>query len=91
MQLTQGEKHELYQLFVKTVQPYLESICPDNQGLTWRDIFQEHFDEAIILVWDWYNSQSYYGKPEDILHEYFNLSAADSHKFLPLFSEVYNA
>ena len=76
---------DLHAEFVSTVMPYFHRITPENFGIKPEEIFEEHLDEAKILICDWYNAQSYYGKPEDILQEYFGLTPKQANYFLPLF------
>ena len=49
--------------------------------------FSDVIQEALWQVSDWYNNESYYGKPEDILQDYFFLTAEQAHKYLPIFIE----
>ena len=56
------------------------NLSPDDD-----ENFYDVIDEARYQVSDWYNGESYYGKPEDILVDYFFLTPAQAHKFLPCF------
>ena len=82
---------ELYEDFYHIVMPYIRRITPDNFGITPDEIFDEHMDETRILVSDWYHGESYYGKPEDILQEFFGLTPKQANYFLPLFKEYCDA
>ena len=59
-----------------------DNLCPDDDEVLW-----ETMDEARWQVSDWYNGASYYGKPEDILEDYFFLTPEQAHKYLILFKE----
>lgn len=59
-----------------------ERLAPDDES-AFFDVIQE----AQWQVNDWYNNDSYYPKPEDILEDFFFLSAEEAHEFLPLFKE----
>ena len=77
----------LFDMFIDTVMPYFRRITPENFGIEPEEIFEDHVEEASILISDWYKAESYYGKPEDILQEYFGLTPIQAHYFLPLFKE----
>ena len=59
-----------------------ENLAPDDDY-----IFADVIDEARWQVSDWYNGASYYGKPEDILQDFFMLTPAQAHKYLILFRD----
>lgn len=58
------------------------NLSPDDD-----EAFFDVIEEARWQVSDWYNGESYYGKPEDILQDYFFLTPMQAHKFLPCFLE----
>ncbi len=57
-----------------------ENLKPDSE-----EAFSDVIEEAQIQVSDWYDNNSYYPKPEDILVDYFFLTHEQAHRFLPLF------
>lgn len=57
-----------------------ENLQPDSE-----EAFSDVLDEAMVQVSDWYNGESYYPKPEDILVDFFFLTHEQAHRFLPLF------
>ena len=58
------------------------NLSPDNEY-----VFEDVLDQARWQVSDWYNGASYYGKPEDILEDFFMLTPAQAHKYLVLFRD----
>ena len=69
----------LQENFLQTIN---KTLHPDSP-----ELIDELIQEAQWQVFDWYNGESYYGKPEDILQEFFFLSPKQAHDFLPLFKE----
>lgn len=57
-----------------------ENLKPESE-----EVFSEVIEEAQIQVSDWYDGESYYPKPEDILVDFFFLTHEQAHRFLPLF------
>lgn len=55
-------------------------LSPDSD-----ETFSDVIEEARWHVNDWYNGESYYAKPEDILVDFFFLTHEQAHKFLSLF------
>ena len=55
-------------------------LAPDSE-----EAFSDVIDECRWHVNDWYNGESYYAKPEDILVDFFFLTHEQAHRFLPLF------
>ena len=51
------------------------------------EAFSDVLQEVLWQVGDWYEGASYYVKPEDILQDYFFLTAEQAHRFLPIFIE----
>ena len=70
-----------------TLQEEFLRIVRDNLSPDDEEAFSDVIEEARWQVSDWYNGASYYGKPEDILVDYFFLSDAEAHKFLVLFRD----
>ena len=58
------------------------NLAPDDE-----EAFFDVIQEAQWQVNDWYNNDSYYPKPEDILVDYFFFSPNQAKRFLPLFTE----
>lgn len=69
----------LWQEFLETA---YTNLSPGDD-YTFDDVIQE----ARWQVSDWYNGASYYGKPEDILQDFFMLTPAQAHKYLVLFRD----
>ncbi|MBO7733462.1 MAG: hypothetical protein J6S67_12935 [Methanobrevibacter sp.] len=59
-----------------------KNLQPDSE-----EAFSDVIEEAVWQVNDWYNGESYYPKPEDILTDFFFLTHEQAHRFLPLFKE----
>lgn len=58
------------------------NLSPDD-----NEAFEDVVSEARWQVSDWYNGECFYGKPEDILEDYFFLTPAQAHKYLILFRD----
>ena len=58
------------------------NLSPDDE-----EAFSDVIEEARWQVSDWYNGESYYGKPEDILQDYFFLTPQQAHKYLICFRD----
>ena len=76
------ENEEFSRLEDEFLQIARDNLCPDDDEVLWETI-----DEVRYQVNDWYSGQSYYGKPEDILEDYFFLTPQQAHKYLILFKE----
>lgn len=63
------------------------SIVRENVAADSEENFQDIFQEAIWQMNDWYNNDSYYPKPEDILADFFFLTPEQCHRFLSVFLE----
>ena len=63
------------------------SHFPNHSKLYIQDYFQEIIDEIRFQISDWYEGNSYYPKPEDILVDYTFCTPEQAHKFLQLFLE----
>jgi len=73
------KSQNLQEIFLETID---KTLCPDSP-----EMIDEVIQEVQWQVYDWYNGESYYNKPEDILQDYLFLSAKQAHDFLPLFKE----
>lgn len=66
-----------------------KNLASQNYAVNTADSFEEFFsetlDEVQVQVSDWYDGESYYPKPEDILVDFFFLTHEQAHRFLPLF------
>lgn len=71
---------EFFDLQVEFLEIARKNLCPDDE-----ESFSDVIQETTWQVSDWYNGESYYGKPEDILQDYFFLTAQQAHRFLPIF------
>lgn len=76
------ENAEFFSLQEEFFQIARDNLSPDDE-----EAFADVIEEARYQVSDWYNDSSYYGKPEDILVDYFFLTPEQAHKFLILFKE----
>lgn len=62
-------------------------LISKNCTMKHHDEVDELIDEIRYQVLDWYDGNSYYAKPEDILVDYTFCTPAQAHKFLVLFTE----
>lgn len=68
--------------------PDFFATCPIFiEGFNLQEYISEIIDEIQIHVNDWYEGNSYYPKPEDILMDYTQCTHLQAHKFLPAFTE----
>lgn len=74
------ETKEFFELQEEFFSIAIANLQPDND-----EILSDVIEEAVCQVNDWYNGESYYPKPEDILVDFFFLTPQQAHKFLPLF------
>ena len=54
------------------------------------ELYEDLVQEIQWQIADWYNGESYYPKPEDILVDYLQFSPLDAHRFLPLLTLTYD-
>ena len=54
------------------------------------EVFEDVMQEIQWQIADWYEGESYYPKPEDILVDYLQFSPLDAHRFLPLLTLTYD-
>ena len=73
---------EFFDLQEEFLQIARRNIQPEDD-----EAFSDVLQEALWQISDWYNNESYYGKPEDILQDFFFLTAEQAHRFLPIFIE----
>lgn len=73
----------IFDLQVEFLQIARQNLSPDDE-----EAFSDVIDEATWQISDWYNGESYYVKPEDILQEYFFLTPKQAHRFLPIFKST---
>ena len=74
------ETKEFFELQAEFFAIARENLKPESE-----EEFSEVIEEAQIQVSDWYDNNSYYPKPEDILVDFFFLTHEQAHRFLPLF------
>lgn len=55
--------------------------------LSIKELYEDLVQEIQWQIADWYNGESYYPKPEDILVDYLQFCSLDAHRFLPLFTQ----
>ena len=59
----------------------------DNSNIYIQEYISEIVDEIQLQVINWYDNNSDYPKPEDILVDYIHCNQYEAHKFLPLFTD----
>ena len=79
---------DLYDFLEKSqnFQQFSPTVC-DNRQFYIQEYISEIVDEIQLQVINWYDNQSDYGKPEDILVDYLHCTQYEAHKFLPIFIE----
>lgn len=81
------ETKTLQEEFAEKVKDFLQkTYCPVGE-LTIDELYEDLVQEIQWQIADWYNGESYYPKPEDILVDFLQLSPLDAHRFLPLFTQ----
>lgn len=84
------ETKTLQQEFAEKAKAFLRKSYPSemellsNGFLSIDELFEDVMQEIQWQIADWYNGESYYPKPEDILVDYLQFSPHDAHRFLPL-------
>ena len=73
---------EFFNLWEEFLSIARTNLSPDDDY-----VFEDVLDQVRWQVSDWYNGESYYGKPEDILQDYFFLTPKEAHKYLILFRD----
>lgn len=64
---------------------HFRQLCPAHSQFYIKDYISEIVDEIQLQVINWYDNNSDYPKPEDILQDYIHCTAEEAHRFLPLF------
>lgn len=81
------ETKTLQEEFAEKVKAFLRETYTSGMELTIEELYEDLLQEIFWQVSDWYEGDSYYPKPEDILIDYVQLSPLDAHRFLPLFTQ----
>ena len=76
---------DLYDFIDKS--QHFRQFCPTHNQFYIKDYISEIIDEIQFQVVNWYDNNSDYPKPEDILVDYLHCTQAEAHKFLPLFTD----
>lgn len=80
-------REDLYDFLEKS--PHFREICPKHNQIYINDYISEILDEIQCQVINWYDKQSDYVKPEDILVDYLHCTQYEAHKFLPIFTDFF--
>ena len=81
------EETKMLQEFAEKAKAFLRETYTSGMELTIEELYEDLLQEISWQVSDWYEGDSYYPKPEDILIDYVQLSPLDAHRFLPLFTQ----
>ena len=81
------ETKTLQEEFAEKAKAFLRETYTSGMELTIEELYEDLLQEIFWQVSDWYEGDSYYPKPEDILIDYVQLSPLDAHRFLPLFTQ----
>lgn len=81
------ETKTLQEEFAEKAKEFLRKTYSSDMELTIEELYEDLLQEISWQVSDWYEGDSYYPKPEDILIDYVQLSPLDAHRFLPLFTQ----
>ena len=81
------ETKTLQEEFAEKAKAFLRKTYSSDMELTIDELYEDLLQEIQWQVSDWYEGDSYYPKPEDILVDYLQLSPLDAHRFLPLFTQ----
>lgn len=81
------ETKTLQEEFAEKAKAFLRETYTSGMELTIEELYEDLLQEISWQVSDWYEGDSYYPKPEDILIDYVQLSPLDAHRFLPLFTQ----
>lgn len=79
------ETKTLQEEFAEKAKAFLCETYTSGMELTIEELYEDLLQEIFWQVSDWYEGDSYYPKPEDILIDYVQLSPLDAHRFLSLF------
>lgn len=86
------ETKTLQQEFAEKAKAFLRKSYPSDMellsnGFSIDELCEDVMQEIQWQISDWYEGDSYYPKPEDILVDFLQLSPLDAHRFLPLFTQ----
>ena len=81
------ETKTLQEEFAEKAKAFLQETYSPDMELTIDELYEDTVQEIQWQIADWYEATSYYGKPEDILVDFLQLSPHDAHRFLPLFTQ----
>lgn len=81
------ETKTLQEEFAEKAKAFLRKTYSSYMELTIDELYEDLLQEIQWQIADWYNGESYYPKPEDILVDYFQFSPLDAYSFLPLFTQ----
>ena len=81
------ETKTLQEEFAEKAKAFLRKTYSSYMELTIDELYEDLLQEIQWQIADWYNGESYYPKPEDILVDFLQLSPLDAHRFLPLFTQ----
>lgn len=90
------ETKTLQQEFAEKAKAFLRKSYPSdmellsNGFLSIDELYEDVMQEIQWQISDWYEGESYYPKPEDILVDYLQFSPLDAHRFLPLLTLTYD-
>ena len=82
------ETKALQEEFAEKAKAFLHETYSSDMELSIDELYEDLLQEIQWQVSDWYEGDSYYPKPEDILIDYVQLSPLDAHRFLPLFVSI---
>ena len=88
------EEKTLKEEFAEKAKAFLRKSYPcDEEFLCYGfnsidEMYEDVVQEIQWQIADWYNGESYYPKPEDILVDFLQLSPLDAHRFLPIFEQT---
>lgn len=82
------ETKTLQEEFAEKAKAFLRKTYPSDMDLTIDELYEDLVQEIQWQIADWYNGESYYPKPEDILIDYLQFSSLDAHIFLPLLRKI---
>lgn len=81
------ETKTLQEEFAEKAKAFLRKTYSSDMELTIDELYEDLLQEIQWQVSDWYEGESYYPKPEDILVDYLQFSPLDAHRFLSLFTQ----
>ena len=82
------ETKTLQEEFAEKAKEFLRETYTSGMELTIEELYEDLLQEISWQVSDWYEGDSYYPKPEDILVDFLQLSPLDAHRFLSLFTQT---